>query len=78
MTYKAIRYSKHAAKMLKVRRLARADVRWLIARGVRGEGLSILGEKRITADGRIGKRNLRLVFIERANEIEIVTVMEKW
>jgi hypothetical protein len=78
MTYKSIIYSRHAAKMLKVRRLSRRDVRWLIARGVRGEGLTILGEKRLTADGKIGKRNLRLVFIERANEIEIVTVMEKW
>jgi len=78
VTYKAIVYSDHAAKMLKVRRLTRSDVRWLIARGVRGEGWSIIGEKRLTADGKVGKRNLRLVFIERANEIEIVTVMEKW
>jgi uncharacterized DUF497 family protein len=78
MTFKAIRYSRHAAKNLKRRRISRGNVRWLIARGIRQEGRTKLGEKRWTVDGTVANRKLRVVFIERANDIEVVTVMEKW
>lgn len=76
MTFKPIRYSDHAAKMLRIRRIGRADIRWLIARGDIAEGHSSSPSgKRWTADGKIGKRRLRVVFIERRKEIEVVTVM---
>jgi len=78
MTHKAIVYSRHAAEMAKARRISRADVRWLIARGVRTPAPTLHGEQRWKVVGKVGKRELGVVFIERANDILLVTVEEEW
>lgn len=78
MTYKAIIYSRHAAEMMKARRIRRADVRWLVAKGARTKAPTYRGEQRWKVVGKIGKRVLGVVFIERANDIVLVTVEEEW
>lgn len=79
MTYKAIIYSIHAAQMVKSRRISRADVRWLIARGTRTKAPTLhSSEQRWKVVGKVGKRELGAVFIERANDILLVTVEEEW
>lgn len=76
MTYKVIRYSKHAAVQLKKRHVTRETVRWLLAKGERVTADTRHGERRLAVQGKVGKRVLKLVYIERRNEIEIVTVMQ--
>jgi hypothetical protein len=78
MTYKAIRYSDHAAKMLRTRRISRADVRWIIAKGVRQRAETRGGQQRWKADARIGKRELYVVYIERSDDLLVVTVAEQY
>jgi hypothetical protein len=78
MTHKAIRYSDHAAKMLRIRRISRADVRWIIARGVRARADTGGGEQRWRVSAKIGKRELYVVYIERSNELVVVTVAEQY
>ena len=77
MTHKAIRYSDHAAKMLRTRRISRADVRWIIAQGVRERADTRGGEQRWRVSAKIGKRELYVVYIERSNELVVVTVAEQ-
>lgn len=79
MTYKAIIYDPHAAAQMKVRGIKRADVRWLIASGIRTKAPTLhSSEQRWKVVGTVGKRELGVVFIERANEILLVTVEEEW
>ena len=77
MTHKQIRYSIHAAKRLKERHITRGDVRWLIANGLREPADTRGGETRWQVSAKIGKRNLYVIFIEGAAEVEVVTVAEK-
>lgn len=79
MTYKAIIYDPHAAKMMKTRGIKRSDVRWLIAQGTRTKAPTFhSSEQRWKVVGTVGRRELGVVFIERANEILLVTVEEEW
>ncbi len=78
MTHKAIRYSDHAAKMLKTRRISRVEIRWLIAQGVRAGADTRGGEQRWKVSAKIGKRELYVVYIERSNELVVVTVAEQY
>ncbi|MGI8401205.1 MAG: DUF4258 domain-containing protein [Gemmatimonadaceae bacterium] len=77
MTHKPIRYSKHAAKQASVRHISRDSVRWMLAQGIREHADTRAGEKRWRVSGKVGKRDLYVIFIERASEIEIVTVAEQ-
>lgn len=77
MTYKPIIYSRHAAEMIKARRIKRADVRWLITSGIRSKAPTYRGEQRWKAVGTVMRRELGVVFIERANDILLVTVEEE-
>jgi hypothetical protein len=75
MTFKPIRYSNHAALRLRQRSITRADVRRIIARGKRQKINSRSGrEQRWKSCGKIGKRTFCVIFIERARELEIITV----
>jgi uncharacterized DUF497 family protein len=75
MTFKPIRYSDHAALRLTQRRISRADVRRIIARGMRDRVSTRSGrEQRWKSCGKIGKRTFCVIFIERARELEIVTI----
>lgn len=73
MTYKNIIYSPHAADQMKERGFSREDVRWLLAEGSKTKERSV-GEQRWQCKGYLGKHEAGVVFIERQNEIEIVTV----
>lgn len=75
MTFKLIRYSDHAVLRLTQRRISRADVRRIISQGMREKVSTRNGrEQRWKSCGRIGKRTICVIFIERARELEIVTV----
>jgi hypothetical protein len=75
MTFKDIRYSDHAALRIKQRKITRADVRRIIAGSVRQKAATGSGrEQRWKSCGKIGKRTFCVIFIERARELEIVTV----
>lgn len=75
MTFKAIRYSNHAALRLRQRRITREEVRRIVTRGKREKVLTRTGrEQRWKASDKIGKRTVNVIFIERATELEVVTV----
>jgi uncharacterized DUF497 family protein len=58
------------------RGIRRKEVRWILANGNRKEARSESGdEQRWMVEGYVGNGNVRVVFIERANEIRVVTVM---
>jgi uncharacterized DUF497 family protein len=77
MTHKAVRYSDHSAKRLKTRGISRADVRWIIANGIRVRAETRGGEQRWKVSAKIGKRELYVVYIERSNDLLVVTVAEQ-
>lgn len=78
MTHKPIIYSQHAADQMRIRKITRQDVQWLLARGIRSKTRTDVGEQRWKVEGDISRRKLRVVFIERANEIEIVSAQYRY
>jgi hypothetical protein len=74
MTHKRITYSDHATGRLKERRITRQSVRWLLAEGIRETAETRGGEQRWTVRGYLGKDEARVIFLERADEVHIVTV----
>lgn len=49
----------------------------MLAQGIREHADTRAGEKRWKVSGKVGKRDRYVIFIERASEIEIVTVAEQ-
>ena len=74
MTYKMIIIGDHAGSRLRQRGFTKGDVRWLLAKGIREPGRTRGGEFRWTKRGIIGTREARVVYIEDAHRIELVTV----
>ena len=76
MPAKTIVYSRHATVRMTERGIRRKDVRWLLARGTRVEARTESGdEQRWMVEGYLGNGNARVVFVERTNEIRVITVM---
>jgi hypothetical protein len=74
MTPKRITYSRHALTRLKERGITRMQVRWLLARGIRESVATLHGERRHGRRGYIHDCEIRVVYLERSDEIHVVTV----
>jgi hypothetical protein len=60
-----------------MRRISRADVRWIIAQGVKQRADTRGGEQRWSSSAKIGKRELYVIYLERPNEMVVITAAEK-
>jgi hypothetical protein len=79
MTHKPTIYGKHAAKMMRERGITRQEVQWVLARGLRSKARTKPGaEQRWQAEADIARRKFRVVFIERAHEIVIVSAQYRY
>jgi hypothetical protein len=79
MTHKPITYGKHAVKWMRQRRITRQEVQWVLARGLRSKALTKAGaEQRWQVEADLGRRKVRVVFIEWANEIHIVSAQYRY
>lgn len=78
MTHKPITYSDHAVKQMRIRRITRQDVQTALALGLRTKTRTDAGEQRWKVETDIQRRKLRVVFIERANEIHIVSAQYRY
>jgi len=74
MTPKRITYSRHALTRLRERGITRVQVRWLLARGVHEPLVTFHGEPRHGRRGYIRDCEIRVVYLERSDEIHVVTV----
>lgn len=75
MTPKQIAYSDHAAIQRAARGIRRNDVRWLLATAPRIKADTIVGrDQRWEVRGFPGNRELRVIFIESATTLLLVTV----
>lgn len=75
MVHKAILYGDHAVPQMERRGLTRADVKWLLAQGIRTPAPTRAGAaQRWEARGYIGHREAAVIFIETATTVIIVTV----
>lgn len=75
MTYKRIEFGPHAARRLKQRNIRRWEVRWLLARGERTKEETRPGaEQRWGCAGLLGKRPAKVIFVEDARRILLVTI----
>jgi len=79
VTWKPVHYRDHAAERLQQRHVRHWEVRQLLATGVRTkQGAAPPGHpelQRWHVEGTLGGYPARVVFHERAREIEVVTVM---
>lgn len=75
MTYKGMFFRYHAVLRMRERGFRRGDVRWLLAKGVPAEADQVSNEHRLARQGYIDKREAKVVYVENAQRIEIVTVM---
>lgn len=74
MTLKPIVYSDHARQRLTKRQIARQDVRWVLARGIRTLSPTVAGAQRWSCRGTPdGARELEVIFIEDAHQLTVVT-----
>jgi uncharacterized DUF497 family protein len=79
MTHKPTTYGKHAAKWMRKRGITRQDVQWVLARGLRSKAPTKSGaDQRWQVEGDLARRKLRVVFIELANEIHIVSAQYRY
>lgn len=74
MTWKRVTYSVHAARQMRLREFSRTDVQWLLAKGERTREPTRRGEQRWGRRGYIGKDEALVVYLERPDEIHVVTV----
>lgn len=75
MTNKLITYRYHAVLRMRQRGFRREDVRWLLAKGLPAEVDDEGTEQRSARRGHLGKREAKVIFVETALRIEIVTIM---
>ena len=72
---KRVEFPDHAQDRMSLRGITRAEVRWLIARGIRTRARSLPGRDwRWSSRGFLGHREAQVVFVESRDRIEIVTV----
>ena len=74
MTPKLLQYSDHAARRLRLRGITRQDVRWLLAHGIHAFEPTVAGEQRQSRRGYLGHYEAKVVYIEDAIRILIITV----
>ena len=74
MTPKQLHYSDHAARRLRGRGVTRQDVRWLLARGIHAFEPTFAGEQRQSRRGYLGHYEAKVIYIENAIRILIITV----
>ncbi len=75
MTPKLITYSDHAESRLRERGFTRQDVRALLARGIWQQESSLPGAApRFSKRGYLGQREARVVYLEDAERVHVVTV----
>ncbi len=78
MTYKYIEYSAHAVRRMWERGVRRADVQWVLARGVWRSEHTLKGrDPRFSKRGVIDRRELEVVYTEDAHRICVITVAWK-
>jgi len=75
MTPKQIVFSDHATEQMRDREIRRSDIRWLLARGDRQMEPTLHGQQRWSCRGYLGNREAKVVFLEDATTIIIVTIM---
>lgn len=75
MTNKLIIYRYHAVLRMRQRGFRREDVKWLLAEGLPAEVDDEGKEQRAARRGYLGKREAKVIYVETALRIEIVTVM---
>lgn len=75
VTYKRLWYGQHARLRLRLRGIRRGEVRWLVAKGL-PFSVETYGarQKRFGREGIIRGRMARVIYIESATAIEIITV----
>ena len=75
MTPKQIVYGDHAEQRLRERGMRRTAVRWLLAQGVRERQPTLTGgPQRWGCRGYLGHHEARVVFVEDAHTITVITV----
>ena len=78
MTYEKIEYSPHAARRMRERGVARGDVRWVLARGLRTNQHALAGrDRRFSKRSMIDRRELEVIYTEDARRICVITVAWK-
>jgi hypothetical protein len=75
MSPKRIEYSSHAVQQMRARGITRPDVRWILAQGLPAEAETRRGEQRLAKRGYLDRREAKVVYLENAERIEVVTVM---
>jgi Domain of unknown function (DUF4258) len=79
MTHKPTTYSKHAVKQMRARTITRQEVQWVLARGRRSKARTKAGaDQRWQVEADLVRRKFRVVFIESANEIHIVSAQYRY
>lgn len=74
MTYKRIEYDPHAVRRMQKRGITRADVRFLLATGLWQPEAALPGrDPRFSKRGYIGRREARVVYLENAERLYVVT-----
>lgn len=76
MTRKRTEYDPHAVNQMRDRGNPRADVRWWLAHRVSVDaGEPILAEPRHARQGYIGRRELKVIFLEDGVRVYVITAM---
>src|SRR6267378_2502901 len=74
VTPKQIWIGDHARKRFRARNITRQEIRWLIARGIRSTEPTLSGApQRWSCRGYLGREEAKVVFIEDAVAITLVT-----
>jgi len=75
MTPKRIELDPHLVGRMHKRGISREDVRWLLAEGLPAAAETRGGETRLAKRGYLGKREAKVVYLENAERILVITVM---
>lgn len=78
MTPKRIEFDPHAVDDMRERRISRGDVRWLLAQGLPAEAETRGGETRYGRRGHLGRREAKVIYLENAERILVISVMWIW
>ena len=78
MTPKRIEFDPHAVEQMRQRGISRNDVRWLLAQGLPAEAETRTGEVRRARRGYLGRREAKVVYLENAERLRVITVMWVW
>jgi hypothetical protein len=74
MTPKRVEYDPHFVDDARDRGFTRQDARWLLERGMDVPTVGRAGDTRFTREGEIRGRQARLVYLENAERIYIISI----